>query len=319
MRCRHPGVDVTVVGAGIIGCSAAAFLAEAGARVTVYDRSGIAAGASGRNSGVLQHPLDDRLADWHTASVALHREVTDLPTEPEGLLILGRSSTDGLPAELAPQVLDDAREAEPLVIADMPGVLVNTGWVVGPTALTQAWWRRAEAAGARLVTGDEAPPAGEVTLIATGAWTAGITPLYGVTARVRPRFAARHILEESAVDSIVDGTEAEFFTLVGDVLGSSFNRTEPDAKAVGRRLRERARPFIGFVDVTSARACPRPQSPDGLPLIGQLEERTWVCAGHGAWGVSTGPATAKLVTGAMLEGTEIPMNVHPGRIRAQDP
>ena len=46
-------MDVTVVGAGIIGCSAAAFLAEAGARVTVYDRAGIAAGASGRNSGVL--------------------------------------------------------------------------------------------------------------------------------------------------------------------------------------------------------------------------------------------------------------------------
>ena len=312
-------MDVTVVGAGIIGCSAAAFLAEAGARVTVYDRAGIAAGASGRNSGVLQHPLDDRLAAWHTASVALHREVADIADEPEGLLILGRATVGGLPPELDPQVLDDAREAEPLVVAAMPGVLVNTGWVVGPTALTQAWWRRAETAGARLATGDEPSKPAEVTLIATGAWTDGITPLYGVTARAQPRFAARHILEESAVDSIVDGTEAEFFTLVGDVLGSSFNRSEPDAEAVARRLEERARPFIGDVEVTGARACPRPQSPDGLPLIGQIGERTWICAGHGAWGVSVGPATSKLVVDGILEGADIPMNVQPGRNPAQDP
>ena len=311
-------MDVTVVGAGIIGCSAAAFLAEAGARVTVHDRTGIAAGASGRNSGVLQHPLDDRLAAWHTASVALHREVADLADEPEGLLILGRATVDGLPPELDPQVLDDARETEPLVVAAMPGVLVNTGWVVGPTALTQAWWRRAEAAGARLVTGRDAPAPADVTLIATGAWTDGITPLYGVTARVQPRFAARHILEESAVDSIVDGTEAEFFTLVGDVLGSSFNRSEPDAEAVARRLEERARPFIGDVEVTGARACPRPQSPDGLPLIGRIGERTWICAGHGAWGISVGPATSRLVVDGILEGADLPMNVHPGRNQAQD-
>ena len=311
-------MEVTVIGAGIIGCSAAAFLAEAGARVTVYDRAGIAAGASGRNSGVLQHPLDERLTAWHVASVALHRQVADLPDEPEGLLILGRDRIDGLPPELAPQVVDDAREAEPLVVAPMPGVLLNTGWVVGPTALTQAWWRRAEAAGARLVTSGETPPPAEVTLVATGAWTAGVTPLYGVTARVHPRFAARHILEESAVDSIVDGAEAEFFTLVGDVLGSSFNRSEPDAGVVADRLRERARPFIGAVEVTGARACPRPQSPDGLPFIGQTGERTWVCAGHGPWGISTGPATAQLVVRAMLEGAEIPLNVQPARNPAQD-
>jgi glycine/D-amino acid oxidase-like deaminating enzyme len=311
-------MDVTVVGAGIIGCSAAAFLAEAGASVTVHDRTGIAAGASGRNSGVLQHPLDERLAAWHEETVALHREVADLPAEPEGLLILGRACTDGLPADLRPEVVDDARQAEPLVVAPMPAVLVHTGWVVGPTALTQAWWRRAEAAGAQLHTGDDPPPRAGTTLIATGAWTDGVAPLWGVTARVRTRFPARHILEESAVDSIVDGAEAEFFTLVGDVLGSSFAADEPDAKAVGRRLRERARPYIGFVDVTSARACPRPQSPDGLPFVGRLDERTWVCAGHGAWGISVGPATAKLVTEAMLDGREIPLNVQPARNLAQD-
>jgi glycine/D-amino acid oxidase-like deaminating enzyme len=48
----HTGrVDVTIVGAGITGCSAALRLAEAGLRVRVYEQRGVAEGASGRNGG----------------------------------------------------------------------------------------------------------------------------------------------------------------------------------------------------------------------------------------------------------------------------
>ena len=49
---RHAGrVDVAIVGAGVTGCSAALRLAEAGLRVRVHDRRGVAEGASGRNGG----------------------------------------------------------------------------------------------------------------------------------------------------------------------------------------------------------------------------------------------------------------------------
>ena len=44
-------VDVAIVGAGVTGCSAALRLAEAGMRVRVHDRRGVAEGASGRNGG----------------------------------------------------------------------------------------------------------------------------------------------------------------------------------------------------------------------------------------------------------------------------
>jgi len=44
-------VDVSIVGAGVTGCSAALRLAEAGLRVRVHDARGIAEGASGRNGG----------------------------------------------------------------------------------------------------------------------------------------------------------------------------------------------------------------------------------------------------------------------------
>ena len=100
---------------------------------------------------------------------------------------------------------------------------------------------------------------------------------------------------------------------MGDVLGSSFSAEEPNAKEVGRRLKEGAKRFIGDVDVTSARACPRPQSPDGLPMVGQVDERTWVCAGHGPWGISIGPATARMVVGAMQGGRRLPEAFDPMR------
>jgi gamma-glutamylputrescine oxidase len=48
---RRGRVDVAIVGAGVTGCSAALRLAEAGASVRVYDRRGVAEGASGRNGG----------------------------------------------------------------------------------------------------------------------------------------------------------------------------------------------------------------------------------------------------------------------------
>ena len=47
-----------IVGAGIVGCTTAYFLAREGVEVTVFDPVGIAAGASGRNNGLIEHPYD---------------------------------------------------------------------------------------------------------------------------------------------------------------------------------------------------------------------------------------------------------------------
>ena len=58
---RVSAPDVAIAGGGIVGTALAALLAEAGASVRLYEREAIAAAASGRNSGVLQHPLDEAL------------------------------------------------------------------------------------------------------------------------------------------------------------------------------------------------------------------------------------------------------------------
>src|SRR4051794_24708639 len=87
-------VDVAIIGGGIIGASAAAYLAEAGRAVALFDRAEIAAGASGRNSGALQHPFDPVFAALHERSLELYRDPRlaesgfELASRPAGLMLV---------------------------------------------------------------------------------------------------------------------------------------------------------------------------------------------------------------------------------------
>ncbi|HLZ28152.1 MAG TPA: glycine oxidase ThiO [Chloroflexota bacterium] len=58
-----PSADVVVVGGGVIGCSIAYFLTLAGARVTLLERSHLAAGASGVAAGMLAPQVEAPFAD----------------------------------------------------------------------------------------------------------------------------------------------------------------------------------------------------------------------------------------------------------------
>jgi glycine/D-amino acid oxidase-like deaminating enzyme len=87
-------VDVVVVGGGIAGSSAAAFLSAAGASVLLVERDGLASGASGANSGVVQHPFDPVLAALYRETVSLYRELSAVSNafafgeRPAGLLYI---------------------------------------------------------------------------------------------------------------------------------------------------------------------------------------------------------------------------------------
>ncbi len=280
--------------------------------MTVHDREGVAAGASGRNSGVIQHPYDPALVGLYEDSIALHREVLDLPREPAGILLLDPPPGLVLPPELEPVALDDAHAAEPLVQPGIPAIRIRTGWPVGPRAATEAWARRAEEAGARF--GERAGDA-DATLIATGAWTTAVPvrPMWGVTAQVRLERPCEHVLEEAGVEDIAAGGPVQIFSLVRDVLGSTVSPEEPGVDATVPLLQSRARRFVGETQVVSARRCPRPQTIDGRPIVGRLDRATFVCTGHGPWGISTGPATAWHVARQILDGTPPPPELHPGR------
>jgi glycine/D-amino acid oxidase-like deaminating enzyme len=101
-------------------------------------------------------------------------------------------------------------------------------------------------------------------------------------------------------------------------VGSTFLAEEPDAATWAGRLRRAGEPYVPALErarVEGARACARPQSLDGRPLVGPAGgiDGLWIAAGHGPWGISTGPATARLAADALLGRADVPAELDASR------
>ena len=383
VESRHSDIaaDVAVLGGGIVGTAAALELARGGASVALFEATAIGAGASGRNSGGVQHPFDGALAPLHHATVERYRrlavEASDafsLPDLPVGLLLVAPESdlltleaetaaVEGIAPELHAELLTPAEVTalEPSVAPDVAAIRLETGYPVPPAAAVRAFatlaerqgvrihigeageleWRDGRAIGVRLA-GGRVLAAGSV-LVAAGPWSAAIVdpsggwrPIertWGVTVAVRLGHPPRHILEQVGVGEINqpgaqpeprvgDGFESTFSIITADgvsAVGSTFMLQQPDPGSLGRPLLHRGDRFVpglGAASIDELRVCARPQSVDGRPLIGRVPgyDNLFIAAGHGPWGISTGPATAALVADLMLgRPVTIPAELDPGR------
>ena len=220
-----PAPDVIVIGGGIVGVSCAARLAATGRRVVLLERTEIAAGASGRNSGVVQHPFDPVLVDLHLETLRLYRELAEdedegageglaLAASPAGLLLvthdadLARQQADALaeshpalsPAFLGP---DEVRALEPSLARGVSACRLAIGYPVAPAAATRAWAARARRLGVDIRVGEAARPlsaAGRVTgvelergermraehvVVAAGPWTPDVIDPSGAWRPIR--------------------------------------------------------------------------------------------------------------------------------------
>jgi len=215
----RPLPDVAVIGGGVIGASASAFLSVAGLRVRLYERTSIAAGASGRNSGIVQHPFDPILAGLYHASLEEYRTLAAgdagfaIPAEPAGLLYVGHS------AEVArreagawqaawpvssPQVLaaDELLRLEPSLAEGLVACRLAIGFPVEPASATRAFAAVARRNGVEIVVGaarpeivadrvigvrvgDRIESAGAV-LVAAGPWTPELLDPTGAWRPIQP-------------------------------------------------------------------------------------------------------------------------------------
>ncbi|HEV8516919.1 MAG TPA: FAD-dependent oxidoreductase [Candidatus Limnocylindrales bacterium] len=359
-------VDVAIVGGGIVGAAAAAFLAAEGASVVVYEQEEIAAGASGRNSGSIQHPFDPILAELHRETLVLYRELSgagvgfQLAHRPSGLLLLGRDtgairaiSTDlgrEVP-QLRPAFLTaaDLQTLERGLAPDLSACRLETGYPVRPASAARGFARVARRLGATIHEGAPARvewrghgaavvapgPTVEAgsTIIAAGPWTPEVLdpsglwrPIrrtWGVTVEVGLAEPPRAVLEEAGVEALAKVGVLSLFSLVtaesASVVGSTFLDERPEAHALAPVLMERGKAFVPALagaPIREIRRCARPQSLDGRPLVGRLPgvERVYVAAGHGPWGISTGPATARMVADLVLgHDASIPRELDPAR------
>jgi D-amino-acid dehydrogenase len=370
--------DVAIIGGGILGTATAAFLAESGVSVRLYEAVGIAAGASGRNSGIVQHPFDPVLAGLYRDSLIEYRRLAAgaavgagagfrIPEKPAGLMLVGHDErparteaarwADRWPAA-RPEILrgSELLAREPALARDLVAVRLEIGFPVAPAAAAEAFAAASRASGADLRVGSAAIPAirdGRATgvhldgarfeaagavVVAAGSWTPALIDPSGVWRPIRASWgviagidlagAPRHALE--AIDIDIEPAEGEAadvvdFSLVpadgSSALGSTFLASEPDPGAWIDPLRTngaRYVPGVASAPLVGVRRCARPVSLDGRPLLGPAPgiDGLWIAAGHGPWGISTGPGSARLLADALLADAgapKIPRELAAGR------
>ncbi|MGI9613839.1 MAG: NAD(P)/FAD-dependent oxidoreductase, partial [Acidimicrobiales bacterium] len=164
--------DVVVIGGGIVGVSTALHLAEAGVAVTVVERRGIAAEASGVNGGIvgrwrLVEPGGAAGADTElgTGGIAFYRRLAeergfDIGLQPTGSLTVIRTEADLgwvqghelVNAELLD--ISAAREIEPALDPNLAGAVWAPDSVSAePAAAVEAAAEEAARLGARFEIG----------------------------------------------------------------------------------------------------------------------------------------------------------------------
>jgi glycine/D-amino acid oxidase-like deaminating enzyme len=363
--------DVAIIGGGIVGTALAAELAGRGARVLLAERAEVAAGASGRNSGVVWHPADPVLGALYRETLARYRTLADevraelphgaaerafrLDDRPAGILLLGtdgawlqgRAAAIGAAnPDFRPAFVDAAalRRLEPGLADDLAAVRLDIGYPVAPAAAARAFAVLARARGADVRAGvaatvardgrravgvsttDGVIEAGAVVVAAgpwspelvdpTGTWLP-ILPFWGVIVELALASPPRHVLEEADIDAAIDpdagapdeADEPTGFSLVSvdgrTSLGSTFLPVQPDPRDFEARLRDKGArylPAIAASPTRGLRACARPLALDGRPLVGAVPgiEGLFIAAGHGPWGISTGPASAAHVAALAL-------------------
>ena len=245
--------------------------------MTLAEQTEIGAGASGRNSGAVQHPFDPALAPLHEETLAIYRELeapgTDafpLDRPPDGLLSV---AADPAPLEAfaadvrARSCRSSTRScsrppswpsSSPRSRPGLHGCRTETAWAVPPAAADAGARRARPRRGrplrrlARVVRARRRRHAGHgrargrpASSTPPGGWQP-IEPVWGVVAEVELERPPRHVLEEAGIPELADALGAgeavpQLFSLVSSDgrhgLGSSFTHEQPDERATARGAR----------------------------------------------------------------------------------
>ena len=375
--------DVIVIGGGIVGCTAAMFLADAGMDVNLLERGEISGEASGLNAGSIggygwgrSPSLQEHLT---MGSLDIFKSLQiekgyDIEFRQSGSLVAIQSlnqyeyaqervsylKSEGMQVEiLSPS---EAKSYEPNLNGDLDGYMYSSyRGQADPIKSTRAFSEVAKKNGAIIttsapVTGLEQAGQGwivrshnrvfncQALLIATGAWTYEIGNMIGLNIPIQPvrgqmwatdsmpprifhtissmesseywyknpivnedsppelthngdSRVTRHLYgRQRANGEVIFGGDRELLGLRDDV---SFTGIEVNKTHAGEIL-----PFLDQLSVTRTWSGIMPFSPDGLPLIGRIEqyENLFLATGLGSSGFGRGPGSGMLVADLIVRG-----------------
>lgn len=333
-----PARSLAVVGGGVIGLSVARRAALDGWTVAVH--RGDDPGASWVAGGMLAPhsegwPREERLlrlglaslALWHggfldglpesvitareSLVVAVDRaDVADLKTVGEWL------DAQGYPVNFTAA----ARDVEPLLAQGIRhGFVAETELAVDNRAVVEALAAHCERLGVQWAppVADLAAVGADVRVIANGIdapalWPGlPIRPVKGEVLRLRWRRGCMPV-PQRVIRARVHGRQVYLVprpdgVVVGATQYEHGRDTAPAVTGVRELLDDACAvmPALGEYELAECAAGLRPVTPDNLPLVGRLDDRTLVAAGHGRSGFLLAPWTAEAIAGE-LNGAPLP-------------
>ncbi|MEH3154110.1 MAG: glycine oxidase ThiO [Gordonia paraffinivorans] len=324
---------LAVVGGGVVGSAIAWRAALGGWRTTLVD-DGRAASGSQVAAGMLGVVGEARIGDDEAFALTVDaaqrwsQVVAELGasevTVAHDTLFVGADRSDLAELQsvadwcaarsvgVEPVGSSDIRARAPGLAGVRRGVLAPGEGAVDNRAVLTALARAGAAAGVRTccrpVDALSELDADQV-VVATGAWLPALVPSAPVRIEkgevlrmrrpptappppqvvVRARWHGRPVYVVPRPDGVVVGaTQYEM---------SDHDDTSPRAGGVGDLLRDVTELMPGLAEyrLDEVGAGFRPLTPDGLPLVGRVDERTVVAAGHGRGGILLAPLTADIV------------------------
>ena len=375
--------DVIVIGGGIVGCSAAMFLAESGLSVKLLERGEVSGEASGLNAGSIGGygwGHSPRLQEHLTmGSLAIFRDMqlekgVDIEFRQSGSLTAIHTSdqhgyaqkmvstlrTEGRQIEILSP--NEAKSYEPKLNKELIGYMfASQRGQADPVKATKAFSEvakrnRADVFTSAPVTGLEQSGQGwivrandrvfnsDALLIATGAWTSDIGKMIGLNIPVQPvrgQMWATESLPPGVFHTISSMESATYWHRKPFVSEDSPPElTHDNDLRVTRHLygRQRANgevifggdrqllgfnhevefagievnkthagevlPFLNHLPVKRTWSGLMPFSPDGLPIIGRVEQydNLFLATGLGSSGFGRGPGSGMLIADLIVRG-----------------
>jgi sarcosine oxidase, subunit beta len=336
--------DVLVVGAGIVGLYIAVQLVERGASVTVVERSGVGAGASGIQPGGVRQQWGTRIncllaresMSYYANAYEQLRMRVDPGFRPCGYLFLAHSDGAldrmrenialqnelGVPSRIVAPV--EAAELVPgLNVAGVTGgaFCAEDGYFDRPQAILETVAQMVDLrldealaveAGGHVRLSRAGDLDADAVVVAAGVDTPRLLPELPIHAESRYLFFSdpvRERLLEPLVVSVERRLAAKHLAdgrlLVSDLAATGDPETEaPRWRAAVREVLEELLPRLVYVPLPLLIGGTYDMTPDNQAILGQVRDRVWVAAGFSGHGFMHAPAVGRLLAEAIVEGRE---------------